>query len=457
MKRLLQQARWLALIAGMVILFSPELFSDDLSTNGSDPLATSDSNSVTNGLNKIAIGEYMDFFIVDGKLKALGSNRGNEAGFPKEHGNINIPAQTIPTLADRTFIDVSCGGYQAIGLDSTGHVWVWGCNNFGEFGIGAPDKELHLPKQIETDINGDPFEDVVSVIGGFEFFLALKKDGSVWVWGSSGFDGVIYDSTGMCGNGDKTKHNVTRPAKVIFPDGVTITQIDASWTMAAALDSTGGVWTWGGGDAVENRGTGNHDPSTPTKLPKLPSGIKSIAIGVNWNYALDSDGNLWGWGMEGAYLGIKEAQNAYMPIATPRKLNFPDLNGHVKAVVVSQQSSHALKDDGTLWGWGASPMGEVGDGTAHDWTKTNPPTYAWDWHNGEDMIMKPVQVLDDVKTVYGSSQAAYVFAVKNDGTIWSWGRNKTGVLGNGVMPPSNDAAIHPNKWDVAKPTQVKPF
>jgi len=233
--------------------------------------------------------------------------------------------------------------------------------------------------------------------------------------------------------------------------------MDASWTMAMALDTEGGVWSWGGGDAVENRGTGNHDPSIPTKLPKLPAGIKSIAVGVGWSYALDAEGNLWGWGLEATYMGIKEAQGKYMPIMEPRKLDFPDLNGHIKAIVVSQQSSHALKDDGTLWGWGASPMGEVGDGTAHDWAKESPPSYAWDWHNGEDMVMKPVQVLDNVETVYGSSQAAYVFAVKTDGTIWSWGRNKTGVLGNGVLPDSNDCAIHPNKWDVVKPTQVKPL
>ena len=101
-------------------------------------------------------------------------------------------------------------------------------------------------------------------------------------------------------------------------------------------------------------------------------------------------------------------------------------------------------------------MGEVGDGTINDWPHLK-PTYAWDWTKHESLVLKPVQVLDHVAAFYSSPQAPYVYAVKTDGTIWSWGRNKTGVLGNGVMPDPNTAAIQPNRWDVAKPTRVTPL
>lgn len=445
-------SKWLLMAAGAALLLPSSLLAVE------DLLADSDSNKATpGGLSKIAVGEYTAFLIINGQIRALGSNRANEAGFPEYHGGIGGPAEAIPVPHGVKFTDVTCGGYQSAAVDDTGHVWTWGGNNFGEFGNGTVGHGLHAPTKLETDVNDQPFDNIVNVIGGFEFFLALKKDGTVWVWGSSGRDkDAGFDSTGMCGNGDKTQHNVSKPSQVIFPDGVTIKKITASWVMGMALDSDGGVWTWGGG-GPDNRGTGGADSSKPAKVPKLPTGIKWIATGIGWSVALDADGNLWGWGSFGDYLGQGDDKSFAQIIPTPRKLHFPDLDGHIVSVECSMQSTHALKDDGTLWGWGASPMSEVGDGTAHDWAKQNPPSYSWDWNNHEDMVMKPVQVLDDVETVVGSAQAAYVYAIKKDGTIWSWGRNKTGVLGNGTLPGSQESADHPNKWDVSKPAQVKPF
>lgn len=449
----MKKARGLLVAASTMMVFSSRLFSADLSP---DAISTDNAPS-SSGLNKIALGEYQMFFIVKGKVRALGSNRADEAGFDKDHGSIPIPAQIITVPKEINFTDVACGGYHSLALDDSGHVWAWGGNDYGNVGIGAADKEFHLPAIVKTDANGDPFDDVAEVGSGFHFCVARKKDGSVWTWGLSGDDKEGYNSTGISGDGDKSSHPETRPVKVKFPDGISIAKISAGMNIIMALDTNGDVWSWGGGERVESRGTGNRDCATPTKLSKLPAHIKDITAGSGCNYAIDADGNLWGWGYEGAYLCLGDGKDFHHPTPYPVKLDFPDLNGHVKAVAVSQLTTHALKDDGTLWGWGDSAMGEVGDGTMNDWANTNPPYY-WDWERYEKMIMKPVQVLDNVETVYGSSQAPYVYAVKKDGTIWSWGRNKTGALGNKKeLPPSDYVAKHPDTWDVPKPAQVTPF
>ena len=419
----------------------------------------SDVSAAVSGLEKIALGEYTMFFLVNGRIEALGSNRAGEAGFPATHGSAAVPAQEIAAPPGIRFVDVACGGYQSVAVDDTGHVWAWGFDNYGSMGNGIADNVQYLPAKVATDMEGNPFGDVIAVKAGFHFFAALKKDGSVWVWGLSGNDHIDYDSSGLVGNGDKTGQNVVLPSRVIFPEGVTIVKISAGWIDMLALDGTGTVWSWGGGEhGAVNRGTDAPDYATPAKLSQLPAGIQDITAGSDWNYAVDSHRDLWGWGLLGGELGLgQDSQNHYPSAPAPVKLDFPDLNGRVKEIVVSELSTHVLRDDGTLWGWGSNPRGEVGTGEMKDWANTTPP-YAWDWGRYENMVPKPVQVLDHVEHVYGGTQAAYVYVLETDGTLWSWGRNKTGVLGNATsLPPSQEVAKFPDKWDVPTPTQIKPL
>jgi len=460
MKILAKKTVWL-LLAALALGSVLRLTADEADTSATNTLISTPSDNsapFAGGLTKIAPGEYTIFFIVKGKLRAMGSNRAQEAGVDV-NTSLTIPAKSIKVPPSVKFTDAAAAGYQSCGLDDTGHVWTWGANGHGEFGNGTTDKDnvFHLPARIETDVDGQPFDKVKNVVAAFHTYAALKEDGSVWVWGFSGNDHAGLDCTGMAGDGDKSSKDLTRPIHVPFPEGITITQLSAGPIAMLALDSEGAVWSWGGGaDTAPDRGTGVADGSVPKKLPKLPA-VKAIAAGGGFNYAIDNEGNLWGWGREGAYMCLGDGKNYSVPTPLPVKLKFPDLDGRMKAVVTSQQTTHVIRDDNTVWGWGASPMGEVGDGTCNDWAAMTPATYSWDWGRYEKMVMKPVQVLDDVQAVYGSPQAPYLFAVKNDGTIWSWGRNKTGVLCNGVYPESQDCAAHPNKWDVVKPAQVKPF
>jgi len=58
----------------------------------------------------------------------------------------------------------------------------------------------------------------------------------------------------------------------------------------------------------------------------------------------------------------------------------------------------------------------------------------------------------------GPADVFYAYALTADGQLYSWGRNKTGALGNGVYPMnSQQAATYPNSWDVTTPTRVSPM
>ena len=64
--------------------------------------------------------------------------------------------------------------------------------------------------------------------------------------------------------------------------------------------------------------------------------------------------------------------------------------------------------------------------------------------------------MHDFKALYSTSQCFYSYAVTASGTLYSWGRNKTGILGNGVLP-TGDAGTYPDSWNVPVATKVSPL
>lgn len=138
---------------------------------------------------------------------------------------------------------------------------------------------------------------------------------------------------------------------------------------------------------------------------------------------------------------------------------------------VSAGSLHtlAIRNDGTLWAWGDNFWGELGDGsntnrtkpvqvgTATDWTfvhastgplslalKSNGTLWAWGknfWGqlgNGTNTHSNvPVQVGTDNDWLIVSPGNDYVLATKTNRTLWAWGINNTAQLGNGSYVNSN--------------------
>jgi alpha-tubulin suppressor-like RCC1 family protein len=407
---------------------------------------------------KIATGEYQLFYLVNGQLLGGGSNRAGEGGLPwPAVGNCPFPCRSIQAPGV-TFIDAACGGYASMGLDNTGHVWMWGRNNYAEQGNGRIDDKFYVPTKILSDSDGKPFDDVKSIGSGFEFEAALKNDGTVWVWGAATRE---VGSAGIAGNGDASDQFILRPRKAPLPAGVSISQISVGIYQIMALDSTGAVWSWGGSTdlSIYDRGTMTRDAATPTKLAGALAGKKITAISCNAGaeYAIDSNKNLYCWGSIGNWM-CQGSSTKSEPINYPVAMNYTKLrglSGHVVKVVVSSYATHALLDDGTLWGWGSSIRGEVGDGNM-DWAMgklADPGAF----RPNEYLVLEPVKVLTDVADVYASCEGGANFAVKTDGSIWSWGFNKTSYLGNGIDGGGVDVSHHADYFDQPSPMQVCPY
>jgi len=417
----------------------------------------------TPGLKKVLTGEYATHYLVNGQIYAFGGT-----SYEGVTGSA-VPAIPIDVPAGTTFTDGQSGLHQSLGLDSTGHVWTWGDDWYGDEGNGIDGGGTPgvLPFRIVRDNLGNAFDDVVSVTAGVEADGAIKSDGSVWIWG--------YCDTGLAGNGSTTE-NVVYPTQVAIPfaSGVKATKFLLG-TIGLVLASDGSVWAWGGGgnDAVLGTGNGTNYKAAE-QLKGLPSDITDIALGGAFGFALTSGGELYGWGYYGVNLGLGGWQastpSCYGPTPTPIMLTQPVDGGapilpfphKVAKIVADTVSTHVILTDGTLWGWGDDAQGEVGDGQELDFWHTTEP-FAWDWGQCELPVQKPVQIAKNVASPFtdlwsNSTDTFYTYAVTADGQLYSWGRNKTGDLGNGILGPNTqEAAQYPNSWDVLTPQPVAPL
>ena len=123
--------------------------------------------------------------------------------------------------------------------------------------------------------------------------------------------------------------------------------------------------------------------------------------------------------------------------------------------------THVILTDSTLWGWGDNSQGGAGDGTQLDFATYN-PAYAWDWGPAEFLQHKAVQIAPLVHNFTnlfaGTAACFYMYAESATGQLYSWGRNKAMVLGNGVVGATPAIqAIYPDSWEQPTITAVNPF
>jgi len=284
---------------------------------------------------------------------------------------------------------VALGDHHNLAVKSDGTLWAWGSNFSGQLGDGTTTERL-------SPVKGKDLMGVVGVSVGYAHSLALTRDGTVWTWGRGDF--------GLLGDGTTTERHTPGPVPGLT--GIVAVAVAIGGDHSLALKNDGTLWAWGNNfNGQLGDGTLNDAPTPKQVL----TGIVAVAAGQYHSLALKSDGTLLAWGSNFSGELGDGTRTPYRRTPEP----VPGLTG-VVAVSAGYSHSLALTRDGTLWAWGSNKYGQLGDG----------PTTA---------SRTPKQVLTGVVAV--AAGGFHNLALKSDSTLWSWGSNSNGQLGDGTMSP----------------------
>ena len=315
---------------------------------------------------------------------------------------------------------VALGSATAYALLEDGTVVAWGQNDEGQLGNGPMGASAdNYPKPSVTPVQVTGLTDIIQVEAGWKHAIALRRDGSVWAWGTR--------DNGAIGDGQPA---TLRPLKAIGPVRVPglegITQIAADRSHNLALKSDGHVMSWGSNSdgelGIGTRLTG-WTPAEVIGLDRVTAIAAGTGGGKGFSGAVRSDGTVWLWGTNtSAQMGNGEGP---MSPDDPggRNLVPVQLKSVTGARSLSIGVGHVavLLHDGTLRMWGHDGWGQIGVGTSGFYQE------------------KPVKVagISNVSAIYLGGP--HSFAVRADGTLWIWGTaflDGQGILGKHLHVPT---------------------
>ena len=325
-------------------------------------------------------------------------------------GNVNKLTPVTTFAGGTTWKSVAGGWNHTLAIKTDGTLWVWGYNDFGQLGTnGGGNKST----PVTTFAGGTNWK---SVAGGQGTTAAIKTDGTLWLWGSGG----------LLGDNTTTQRNTP---VTTFAGGNDWKSVSIGFQQTAAIKTDGSLWTWGASDKGQ---LGTNDTTTRrTPVTTFSGGTnwKQVSCGSQYTSAIKTDGSLWTWGVNGyGQLGINEsgdATNRTTPVTT-----FAGGNDW-KSVAAGQNSLAAIKTDGSLWTWGRNNSGQLG--TNNTTNRSTPVTTFAGGNNWKS----------------ASIGLAHVVAIKTDGTLWVWGTNSTGNLGDNTTTQRNvpvNTILGGNNW-----------
>ena len=297
-------------------------------------------------------------------------------------------------------------GYSIIQTKSDGTIWSWGGNNNDTAGALGQDNIIKYssPTQIGTDTNW-----AVGSIG--RHVLWTKTDGTLWAWGM-----------GLAGQlGLNQEINYSSPVQV-GTDTTWATSYDTGGKIAAAeaglqrqsgaIKTDGTLWVWG----YNAKGAlGQNDViarSSPIQIPG--EGWSSISFGYGAAMARKTDGTAWTWGSNSSgMLGHNQGPtgNYSSPVQLP---------GTWASISAGRNQACGVTHDGKLFTWGMNDRGQLGLNEAHpgSYNKSSPTQVGT-----ETTWSTKVWAAGTMGSLYTTT------FLKTDGTLWSWGYNVYGQMG----------------------------
>lgn len=324
------------------------------------------------------------------------------------------PTPTKVLKIDAPVEQVVAGSYHNLVLKRDKTVWAWGSGIFGSLGNGGSENS-NRPVQVKDHTGTQHLKDFAYVFAGGSHSFAIARGGNVWAWGLN-IGGQL---------GDETLVNRFLPIRTKGRNGEG--ELSASWLAAGerhslAYSRTGAILAWGV-NLTGQLGIGDDLlalSSFPRQVPIVSSGL--VSAGAYHSLLRERrDQSLWAWG-DNSYgqLGDGTTTRRYAPVQVKDATGLSFFNRALQAVG-GDMHTLAMQSGGRLWAWGRNTRGQLGDNT-------------------ETSRLLPVRVsglggagtFDNAVTIAAGS--FHSLAVRSDRTLSSWGDNRSGQLGIGTEP-----------------------
>lgn len=309
---------------------------------------------------------------------------------------------------------VGTGGH-ACALKTDGTVYCWGRNLRGAIGDNTTTNR-YTPVQVLGIGGSGTLSDVSQIAAGGYFTCALKTDGTVYCWGQG-----IYGEVG-----DGAKVNRLTPVQVLDVGGVGmlsgVSQISSGFNHSCALKTDGSVYCWG--DNPYGQIGDNTTTQRPIPVQVLGVGgsgtlsdVSQVSAGGNHTCVLKNDSSVFCWGANNdGRLGDNTTIQRNAPVQV---LGVGGIGMFSGVTQLTSHGSHncALRTDGGVYCWGFNISGELGDNTTSD-------------------RHVPVQVLGvgGIGTLSNITEIAagsnHSCALNASGNLFCWGSNDWGQLGD---------------------------
>ena len=313
-------------------------------------------------------------------------------------------------------VDIAAGNNHALLVTADGKVYSFGSNSYGQLGRTG---NTYTPQEIPN------LENIEKVSAGNYHSMAIDKEGNVYTWG--------YNQNGQLGDGTRISNSI--PTKIKLTN---ITKIATKNNTSAAIDGDGNLYTWGY-NSYGQQGISIDNIYTPRKVPTLEQ-IIDIAVENNTIIVLDKKGEVLSSGYNTyGNLGNNATQTRksfdkviekYETITTgegeeTQTTTTPIYLSGVKSIQAGNEFAVAIKEDGTAISWGYNGYSQSSNGT----TTNNLLPVDLKYGKDKENIDKIINV---------SAGEGTIVVVREDGKVWTIGKNYSGQLGNSSAVNSNE-------------------